>query len=311
MKNLETYKKWLHFLSLAKTLLIKAGYTEVVTPTLVESPAMEAYLDGFSIRELNKFLPTSPEFGLKKIWLSGDPELNHIFEIAKSFRAEEEQSPFHLKEFTMLELYTRAEDFEIFKRDMAKLCLELIGLPSTQVISCVSLPEVFFSVTGERLESYFKRDELYLLCEKLRVGVSDDDSANDLFQRLYLEFIEPALSKKDFLIVKDYPPFLSALSKISEEGWAERFEFFFDGLELANGYNELLDPQVVEQRWRQENELRLLLGKKEHPIDQELIEAHKNRGLDKGFGIAIGLERLFYLKEKLQGRRIHLKETQV
>lgn len=311
MKSIETYKRWLNFLSDVKNFMLESGYKEVVTQTLVESPAMEAYLEGYKVEGEDWYLPTSPEFGLKKVWLSGDVEFKKIFEVAKSFRAKEDQSPYHLSEFTMLEFYSDSLGFDEFVGEVGDLCRRLLGLSDSFKPTHVSLPEVFHSVTGEELRSDFTAVDLRAVCERLRLGFSDDDSINDLFQRLYLEFIEPSLSKKDLVIIKNFPPFLSALATISKDGWAERFELYFDGLELANGYNELLDPDLVQKRWEKENLIRVMMEKKEHPVDQGLINVLKNRRVDQGVGVALGLERLFYMREKLLGRAIELSGTQI
>ena len=311
MKNIETYKRWLNFISGVRKLMISDGYKEVMTQTLVESPAMEAYLDGFKIENETLYLPTSPEFGLKKVWLSGDSEFKKIFEISRSFRANEDQSPFHLAEFTMLEFYQNDLKFTEFIEDVFKICKSILDLPKSFEASVVSLPEFFCALTGIDLKSDFSECEMKSVCERLKVKTSKGDSLNDLFQRLYLEVIEPSMSKKDFIILKDFPPFLSALAKISTKGWAERFEFYFDGLELANGYNELLDHYAVKERWSKENQIRSSLGLKVHPVDYNLLSSLKNETINQGVGVALGLERLFYLKEKLQGRAVTLDETQV
>ena len=311
MKNIETYKRWLSFLSDVKSFMIACDYKEVITQTLVKSPAMEAYLEAYKIEGEERYLPTSPEFGLKKIWLSGDREFSRIFELARSFRAKEEQSPYHLSEFTMLEFYNDSLSFDEFINEVSNLCKKFLNLSSDFKPSYVSLPDTFFALTGLELHPNFTEIDFQSLCKRLRVGFSESDSINDLFQRLYLEFIEPSVSKKDFIIMKDFPPFLSALSTISKSGWAERFEFYFGGLELANGYNELLDPILVQKRWRKENQVRVMMGEREYPLDQDFLKLLEIRNINQGVGVALGLERLFYIKEKLKGRAIKLEDTQV
>ena len=309
MNTLEIYKNWLGFISDVKNQIKALGYKEVISPTLVDSPAMEAYLDGFKIEGYDLYLPTSPEFGLKKIWLSGDPELSKIFEVSKSFRANEENTRHHLPEFTMLEFYNDELSFDEFVEQVSSLCMNLIGFNKTSKAIHVSLPEVFYSLTGFKLTPESNSADLQSLCKKLKVSCAKSDSLNDLFQRIYLEIIEPSLSKKDFVILKDFPPFLSALSKISAEGWAQRFECYFDGVELSNGYNELLDASLIEKRWGDENNIRLSLGLKPHPLDKNLINMHKKTKIQSGVGVAVGLERLFLLKEKLLGFSITMADT--
>ena len=311
MNNIKTYKKWLSFILEVKKTMDHLDFKEVITSTLVESPAMEAYLEGFKIEGEDIYLPTSPEFGLKKIWLSGDLEFEKIYEVSKSFRAKEDQSPFHLPEFTMLEFYQCAGHFDEFIESVFGVCKALLDLPKNFKASYVSLPALFHSLTGLKIEPEHSIEDFRSLCLSLSIHVNEDDSLNDLFQRLYLEVIEPSISKKDFVVIKDYPPFLSGLAKISNKGWAERFEFYFQGIELANGYNELLDETEVKKRWDEENNIRERNGMKKHPLDEKLLSVLKKSKVKEGYGVAIGLERIFYLSEKTKGNTIALEDTQV
>jgi len=309
MKNIETYKRWLKFLNKTKSLLSSLQYKEVITPTLVSSPAMEAYLHGFKIEDESLYLPTSPEFSLKKLWLSGDEEFLKIYEVSKAFRAKEEQGPFHLNEFTMLEFYDNSLNINEFIRLSIKLVSSLLSLNVSNLVEVVSIPELFKALTGEKLKPDYQINDYKRICTALGVQYDESDSLNDLFQRLYLEVIEPSLSPRDLIVLKDYPPFLSALAKVNSVGWADRFEVFFMGLELANGYNETFDSNLIKERWIAENKIREDLGFKPHPYDEDLLKATKNSSFDSGCGVAMGLERIYYLSEKLKGSEIELKHT--
>ena len=94
------------------------------------------------------------------------------------------------------------------------------------------------------------------------------------------------------MIIKDYPPFQAALARLTSAGWADRMEVYFGGVELANGFNELNDPQEQVRRFEKDLAKKKELGKTLIPCDQEFINLLKN-GMPPSAGIALGLERLF------------------
>jgi lysyl-tRNA synthetase class 2 len=94
------------------------------------------------------------------------------------------------------------------------------------------------------------------------------------------------------LIVRDFPPSQAALAKITGQGWADRFEFYWEGLEIANAFNEVNDPVEQAHRWQLEQDERLHLGTTALPQDSGLIRALES-GMPPTGGIALGLERLY------------------
>jgi len=244
-------------------------------------------------------LPTSPEFSLKKLWLSGlDFKL---FELSASFR-DKELGGMHLNEFTMLEFYVAGAPFEelsSFTGDF--LCAQLkIKSNAYQILS---LNELFKTFLGFELKPDSDENFLKEVSSFHNIKFPASATWSDLFHVLFIEKIEPVLSK-GLLAIKNYPPQLSALAKINKKGWSERVEFYYQGLELGNGYNELLDADEVLKRWNKENELRLFEGFEPHPLDQEFIEVHRKPKIESGVGMAIGLERLFWLTQEKPGEHI-------
>jgi elongation factor P--(R)-beta-lysine ligase len=136
------------------------------------------------------------------------------------------------------------------------------------------------------------REELLALCDRLGLHALDEDSFNDLFHRLLIDHIEPKFSAMGPLIVRDFPPSQAALARLTPDGWADRFEFYWNGLEIANAFNEVTDPQEQIKRWQNEKNERAHLGTSEVPDDPDLIEALR-RGLPPTGGIALGVERLY------------------
>jgi len=288
--KLNTYKKWLDFISRVEAYLIKKDFLKMRTPKLVPSGAMEASLHTFAVQNSSLCLPTSPEFALKKLWLSGlNPK---IFEVASSFRAEE-MGIHHLSEFTMLEYYCADSTFEGLI-ELSGSLLSYFLKQDVKNVRILNVPDVFKNFTGFELRP--DSDEYFLKQVLDFHGLSYPKAAtwSDLFHIVFLGKIEPLLSD-GLLALKRYPPQLAALAKLDDVGWAERVEFYFKGVELSNGYNELLDARELVKRWTAENQVRVKEGRSPHPIDQELIDCHKKTTLTRGVGMAIGLERLFWL----------------
>lgn len=145
-------------------------------------------------------------------------------------------------------------------------------------------------------------DELKRLCDDLNVHTTADDTFNDLFHRLLVDRLEPEIAVMGPVIIKRFPPSQAALAKLDREGWADRFEFYWNGLEIANAFNEVNNPDEQKDRWAVEIAERKRLGSSEVPSDPGLI-----RALRKGFppcgGIALGVERLYMACAKVDDIR--------
>lgn len=292
--KLNHYKNWLEFLSETASFFRERGFLEVKTPTIVPSGAMESNLEAFKLQGEKGSLPTSPEFALKKLWLSGiSPK---IFEISPSFRDEENFGDLHLPEFHMLEFYIKEQGL-VALSDIVKLFFTEVfkgDLPSKSL----KLNELFCDFTGFKLSPGSDREFLKSVLNFHSIYYQEDYSWNDLYQLIYLNLIEPLICKDSLVFLENYPPQLAALAKINGDGWASRLEVYYKGVELGNGYDELLDRFEIERRWRLENEERLKAGREPHPVDRELLQITGESDLKAGVGIAIGLERLFSIVKK-------------
>lgn len=297
--KLNTYRSWLDFLQTVESYFKNKAYLKVCTPTLVASGAMESSLHPYKIEGKSLQLPTSPEFSLKKLWLSGFSPT--IFEVSPSFRAEE-LGGMHLDEFTMLEFYDAKSSFqELIHITNDFLCSTLNIEP--HVLKVLNVNEIFEAFVGFKLEP--SSDVMFLKKALDFHGIVFPKNASwsDLYHILYLEKIEPSLNF-DLIALKNYPPQLSALAKINSDGWSDRVEFYYRGVELGNGYDELLDADEILVRWKAENELRASEGLTPHPLDLEFIELHRARKIESGVGMAIGLERLFWLTRRSPPKHI-------
>lgn len=296
----EWLKAWPEFLQLIREFFAAHQFVEMTTPTLVACPGLEPTLEPMVTQvrlggqEVRRYLPTSPELSLKKLLAQG---WQRIFEIRSCFR-DGEISDHHEPEFTMLEFYRAYENLDAIEGDLralfAKMQVDGWMKESLGHWQILTVAELFQKCFQFDLRCDTTREQLIELAEEYRISVSADDSWNDVFHRLWLERIEPWLAEeKAPILVKNFPPSQAALARISAEGWAERMELFWCGLEIANGFQELNDPVEQERRFRADLEEKKRLNKRHSPsIDEEFLQAMR-AGMPPAAGIAVGLERLF------------------
>lgn len=280
------------FVQKVRSFLVERGLSEVFTPTLVTCPGLEPSLEPFQTtvtraRETRvAYLPTSPEIHLKKAISEGWTD---IFEIKNCFRRGE-FSPHHENEFLMLEWYRAFDDLTLVEQDLRELVASLSE--ESFEIHSTGFAELFRDVLSFNLTPATTANELRGLCVALGIHNVPGDSFNDLFHRLLIDRIEPHLVGMGAVIVHRFPPSQAALAKLDADGWADRFEFYWRGLEIANAFNEVVDADEQMRRWEAERAERRRLGTSELPIDENMIQALR-RGLPPSGGIALGLERLY------------------
>jgi lysyl-tRNA synthetase class 2 len=293
----ERSEQWATFLSKIRLHFTSQDFVEAQTPTLVPSPGTEPFLDPFSTewilgsRKRTLFLPTSPEFHLKQMLSRG---WTRIFELKTCFR-NGEMGDHHAPEFLMLEWYRAYSNLDAIANDFDSL-LQTLGATFARPITHLkrtTMAELFAQALGGFvLAPETTREELAELALSHSVTVDSTDSFDDIFFRLFLEKIESKLGSDGPLLVSDYPPSQAALSRIGQNGFAERFEVYWRGLELANAFHELNDPSENERRFVEDAAKKIQLGKSPIPRDENLVRSLK-RGLPPSGGIAVGVDRLF------------------
>lgn len=305
------------------------NYLETRTPLLVKSPGMEPHIRPIQTT-LGAYLPTSPEFAMKKLLAGG---LTKIFQICPAFR-HEPHSPNHLQEFTLLEWYcVGADENELMietENLIHQVALDLFGsskitfqeqtIDLTPPWSRFSTRELFQKYVGIDLNEFKTAESLEQVCANhnlLKLSAVNSNASNiikdgannnlaqktwdDLYFLLWLNLVEPNLPKNHPLFVTEFPASQAALAKkaVSKDGWpyARRFEVFIGGLELANAFNELTDAQEQRARFVADMNLREeVYGKSfpKNPIDESFIDA-LNEGIPPTSGIALGVDRLIQL----------------
>jgi len=297
------------FLREIRLFFRRRGFLEVDAPTLVPAAGMEPHLDAFEVRgtatDRRGFLPTSPEFYLKKLLAAGAPR---CFSLAPSFRDELEGRSHH-PEFLMLEWYRPGERIEALVEDCSALLARLGRrfLPGGRLergeTTCDFTAGVEVLELSEAWRRWAGADWRELHTEEAWQAVASDWGAdaegwspNDCFSYVSLERIEPALASLGRpAILCGYPPFQGALARerAGEPGVIDRFELFAAGAELANAYQELTDGTEQRRRYAEYQAEREALGRPAHPPDERFFEAVDR--LPECAGIALGADRLLAL----------------
>src|SRR6185295_17554856 len=200
------------------------------------------------------WLQTSPEFAMKRLLVAGTGQLGSIYQITRAFRGGE-VGPLHNPEFTMVEWYRIGDNYAAGMQLLADLAEEMLGLGAPERLTY-----------REALLRYAGIDPFE------NVAAADHDLHLDL---LLTQKVESHLGQDRPTILYDYPASQSALARVRDGNppVAERLELYVRGIELANGYHELLDPAVLRERNRANNELRQTDGKPHLPEESRLLAA--------------------------------------
>ncbi|UOA09198.1 EF-P lysine aminoacylase EpmA [Methylobacter sp. S3L5C] len=274
---------------------------EVETPLLGNScgtdPQLDFFTTDFCLAPLQQalFLQTSPEFAMKRLLAAGS---GSIYQIGKAFR-NGESGRFHNPEFTMLEWYQVGFTLPQLMDEIAELLAVLFaGRKVLSPTQRFSYQEAFQIYTGlNSLEFSYQDYCAYARCNDLPEAV--DICGID--HGLWLDFIfshqvQPNLGENAVCMVYDYPSCQSSLARVNEcnPQVTDRVEIFINGIELGNGYYELIDSQEQSRRFDEEIVVR---EQRKRPVtvkDKHLVAALE-AGLPECSGMAIGLDRLLML----------------
>ena len=275
----------------------RQGLLEVETPLLSADVVVDRHLDpletslerGASRQRL--FLQTSPEFGMKRLLAAG---VGSIYQITRAFR-QGEIGPRHNPEFTMVEWYRVGDDYQAGMGLLAALADELFDRGGVETITyrAAFIEHVGVDPHRASVEQLASAGRARGLTPPESFPADDPDPWRDW---LLTELVEPHLGRTRPTIVCDYPGSQAALACVRREDveLAERFELYVEGVELANGYHELLDAAALRDRQRRNNALRLLDGKPCLPEENRLLNAMES-GLPACSGTALGFDRVVML----------------
>lgn len=302
--NIDILKRRAQLLADVRFFFADKQVLEVDTPILSQAAPTAPYLDSFKTdyialgtdQKRAYYLHTSPEFAMKQLLAAGS---GSIYQVTKAFRnGESGQS--HAPEFMLLEWYRHELTMMQLMDEVAELLMAVVGFSTV-----VRLP--YHAVFQQYLEIdiFHCHDEALKQTALSHIAglTADFDLDRDGWLELLMSrVIEPKLAELyQAVFIYDFPASQAQLAKIrhDEEGRlvAARFELYAGGLELANGYDELLDASELRQRFEQDNQQRQHLGKALMPIDERLLAAMA-AGLPQCVGVALGLDRLLMLMLK-------------
>lgn len=293
VKNLLTRAK---LLAEIRRFFTDRGLLEVETPVLSEFGVTDVHLATFSTEFISPFgeqsktlwLSTSPEYHMKRLLAAGS---GPIFQIGKVFRNEEAGNR-HNPEFTILEWYRP-------HFDMYRLINEVDDLLQ-QILECLPAESMSYQFA---FQQYVGLDplsaDLSELAEKAKkhqlIG-AENENRDTLLQFLFSTVVEPQIGQEAPVVVYHFPASQAALAQISSEDLrvAERFEFYYKGLELANGFHELSDALEQLRRFQQDNLQREKMGLPVRAIDTRLLAALQ-AGIPNCSGVALGVDRLLMI----------------
>ncbi len=287
----ETAKLRAEYIDTIRSFFKEKEVVEVETPLLSQGTVTDVHLEAFSCRydflindktDNELYLQTSPEFAMKRLLASG---YGCIYQISKAFRYEQ-AGRYHNPEFSILEWYRIGFDHFQLMSEVSELLQAVLSCkPATRI----SYQEAFLR--------YLQIDPLETSLTELKQALADNNVAGDwitqetdadtLLQVLFSECIESQIGQDAPCFIYHYPSSQSALAKISkaDNRVAERFECYFKGVELANGFHELTNASEQLARFEQDNLVRHKSAKVEKPVDQRLVAALSS-GLPHCAGVA-------------------------
>lgn len=265
---------------------------EVDTPLLNKAAPIDTHIDVMQVQVAPSqvgYLHTSPEYALKRLLSEGSGD---IYQLSHVFRAGE-IGPLHSPEFTMIEWYRTHLSYQAFIEEALQLIRLFLGSLPSETLTYHDALQKYAGVNSTSTSN----EQLYASARRHNIHISSGAATWDrdiLLTLLFSFLVEPHLGNNCLTVICDYPSSQAGLAKTEEE-IAYRFEIYARGIELANGYDELLDAQEQRKRLHAANKQRISLGKDPLPIDEEFLAALE-RGLPNCCGVAVGFDRLMLLR---------------
>ena len=280
-------------LAAAREFFKSRGVLEVETPILSAAAVSDLQIESLATKVAgmpgSAYLCPSPEYAMKRLLAAGSGD---IYQICKVFR-DAERGRWHNPEFTMIEWYRLGFDDAALMDEVEML----IGRLFAPMRTLKPAERLSYSAALQRHAGVdpFNASDAELLDAGLRQGISceaelDRDAKLDLLMGL---IVGPRLGRDGPCFICDYPVSQAALARLKpgHPPLAARFELYLDGLELANGFHELVQPKEQRARFVQDLALRRARGQVEPPLDENLLAALEH-GMPDCAGVALGFDRL-------------------
>ena len=274
------------------------GVLEVETPTMSQATVTDVHLRAFetqftgpgAAQGITLYLMTSPEYHMKRLLAAGS---GPIYQMGRSYR-NEEAGRYHNPEFTMLEWYRPHYDMYRLINEVDDLLQQTLECESAESLSYQQAFLRYLDIDPLTAE----KDKLREVAAKLDVSnIADTEEDRDtILQLLFMVGVEPHIGLEKPPFIYHFPASQASLAEISSEDHrvAERFEVYYKGVELANGFRELTDAAEQRQRFERDNRKRAAMGLPEQPIDENLLAALEH-GFPECAGVALGIDRLIML----------------
>lgn len=305
--SLDNLRLRAHIINQIRSFFSDRNVLEVETPLLSRATVTDPHVIGIpaiytaigTTKEEILYLQTSPEYAMKRLLASGS---GAIFQISKAFR-QGEVGKNHNPEFTMLEWYRPGFDHHALMDEMDLLLQTVLRVQPAERLSYAAAFEKFLGINPHLA------DLLELIAcakEKIQYVSADQNSDRNFWLDLLLTHcIEPHIGQTVPVFLYDFPITQAALAKIrfdENPPVASRFEVYFRGVELANGFHELQDAKEQRKRFKEDLNKRAMVGISAVPIDENFLAA-----LEHGFpdcsGVALGVDRLIMLATNNQAIR--------
>ncbi|HET8883085.1 MAG TPA: EF-P lysine aminoacylase EpmA [Solimonas sp.] len=301
--TLETLKARARLLAAIRAFFVERDVLEVSTPLLSRHATVDRHIESFAVSFANHespitnhgFLQTSPEFAMKRLLAAGS---GAIWQLAPVFRVDE-QGRHHNPEFAMLEWYRPGFDHHRLMDDVEAL-LRGCGAPASgwQRLSYRQAFEMHAGFDPHAPDAHTLRSRLAAdgIAEPESL-TADEIGDRDFWLDLWMSHrVGPRLGRDAPAFVYDFPASQAALARVRDEAppVAERFELFWHGIELANGFHELTDATEQQRRFESDQAWRRQRGRAVPPYDRALIAALQS-GLPPCAGVALGVDRLLML----------------
>jgi len=291
--NRDKIKKRALFIQKIRSFFEQRNILEVDTALLRPYTVSDPYMSAFSVANSKGkhcgFLQTSPEYAMKKLISQGSGD---IFQLSKMFRADE-KSPIHAGEFTMLEWYRMGYDHLTLIDEVCELVEWMLGEKERVHLT---YQQAFISILGfDPFEISYQ--QLFAKTQEKLGEIPTGLLFDNYLSLLFSEKVESQFNPNKITIVDSFPASQASLAKTKMENGvelAERFEVYLNGMELANGFNELTDPEIQRNRFVEDNRIREQLGYNSVEIDESFLKA-LGVGIPNCAGVALGVDRLMMI----------------
>lgn len=296
--DISVLRKRAQIIGVIRGFFSERNVLEVETPAMSQATVTDQHLASFVTEFVGPghaqgtplYLQTSPEFAMKRLLAGGS---GCIYQLAKAFR-NEEAGRFHNPEFTMLEWYRVGFDHFDLMREVEALMSQVLGCGEADYLTYA---QAFIDHVGiDPLCADVEGFKAVLIAHGMADIAAIEDDPDTLMQLIFSQVIEKQIGQKTPCFVYHFPASQAALARIHDKDSrvAERFEVYFKGIELANGFNELTDAKEQLARFEADNEQRIKAGRPVNTIDRRFIAALEH-GLPECAGVALGVDRLVML----------------